>query len=121
MCGGIPSDPYQTSCDDAYSSTDDEGILESLGTNYEGSNPNYKVTKNLGYTYTINYRQPRHNYGIDSISYYHIDNSPYQTEVVSGVFTDASEQSKQWTYPLHIKSNDSIPNPHTVSTLDFGD
>lgn len=123
MCGGIPSDPYQTSCDDAYSSTDDEGILESLGTNYEGSNPNYKVTKNLDYTYTIRYRQPRHNYGIDSISYYHIDNSPYQTEVVNGVFTDASEQSKQWTYPLHIKSNDSndsIPYPHTVHTLDFG-
>ena len=98
FCGGYP--------EDAGCGCDKSGIvtthtLEALSSGNSGIN-----SQDLDYRYSANYVIPSHNYGRDSISYYHIDNSDYKWNIdqENNPFKDSNEDLIEFSYPLHISS-----------------
>lgn len=78
----------------------------------EAKSKDGNVIKQGTVKYSISYVQPNHNYGRDSISYYHA-NSNYRAEIDNSTFYKYEEEEwnpNVFSYPYHIKLGSSPAN-----------
>lgn len=106
ICGGSAPE-----CNCTVSSEGDSlssiSTLEAIDTELSG------IERSISSSYDLSYVMPEHSYGRDSISYYHYkENSEYRTNVNDETFKDSSDNVLNFSYPVHIKSDNtpkSIP------------
>lgn len=96
---------------------DDCGCKDHTSSGYsdktvEAKSKDGNVIKQGTVKYSISYVQPNHNYGRDSISYYHA-NSNYRAEIDNSTFYKYEEEEwnpNVFSYPYHIKLGSSPAN-----------
>lgn len=100
ICGGsAPECNCNVSSESESSSI---STLEAINTESSG------IEKSITSSYDLSYVRPEHSYGRDSISYYHYkENSEYRTNVNDETFKDSSDNVLNFSYPTHIKSNNT--------------
>lgn len=76
----------------------------------------------VSYDYYAYYTKPKHNYGRDSISYYHIGNADYRSEVIESPFKDENLSTLEFSYPVHINTYDEeVPiRQENITSGDIG-
>jgi hypothetical protein len=104
FCGGT-----NPSCGCSEYITKGTSTLEAIET------PNQGISQPLSYSYSGTYLIPVHKYGIDSISYYHLQNNNYRSEIIDtqdnpNPFKDINGDNIEFSYPVHIYVDELTPS-----------